>query len=154
MKREEIFRKTREIEASLQHQHPSWQAEMAKWEEQVKQGQPEWTVIRPTVDDISTGGQKYLPQKDGSFLCQGYTPAHEPGEDDREDGPAEHHGVSPGIAHRPAAASGRSRAARRKGLAALTEFTAEAAPADAPTKVTKLKFAKATADFDQPVMPA
>ena len=29
----------------------------------------------------------------------------------------------------------------------------EAAPADAPTKVTKLKFAKATADFEQPVMP-
>ena len=47
---------------------------MAKWEEQVKQGQPEWTVIRPTVDDISTGGQKYFPQKDGSFLCQGYAP--------------------------------------------------------------------------------
>ena len=38
IKREEIFRKTREIEAMLQHQHPTWQADMAKWEEQVKAG--------------------------------------------------------------------------------------------------------------------
>jgi len=74
MKRQEIFRKTREIEGLLQHQHPIWQADMAKWEETVKQGQPEWTVIRPTVDDISTGGEKYFPQPDGSFMCEGYAP--------------------------------------------------------------------------------
>ena len=26
-------------------------------------------MVNPTVDDISTGGQKYLPMKDGSFLA-------------------------------------------------------------------------------------
>jgi len=31
-------------------------------------------VVRPAVDDISTGGQRYLPQTDGSFLAQGYAP--------------------------------------------------------------------------------
>src|SRR5207249_4881460 len=31
-------------------------------------------VVRPAVDDISTGGQKYLPLEDGSFLAQGYAP--------------------------------------------------------------------------------
>src|SRR5579864_8726873 len=76
MKREEIFRKTREVEGMLQHQHPTWQADMARWEDQVKQGQPDWTVLRPTLDDISAGGQKYYLQKDGAFLCQGYTPPH------------------------------------------------------------------------------
>src|SRR5207247_15436 len=75
MKRAESFRKTREIEAGLEHRAPDWEQRMARWEEQAKQGQPEWTVVRPTVEDISNGGQKYLPMKDGSFLAQGYAPA-------------------------------------------------------------------------------
>ncbi|HYO81927.1 MAG TPA: DUF1549 domain-containing protein, partial [Bryobacteraceae bacterium] len=33
-----------------------------------------WTVIRAEVDDISTGGQKYLPLEDGSLLAAGYAP--------------------------------------------------------------------------------
>ena len=40
----------------------------------VQAGQPTWTVLRPEVDEISTGGQKYLPLEDGSFLTQGYAP--------------------------------------------------------------------------------
>ncbi len=47
---------------------------MAAWEKQVAGDQPEWVVVRPEVDDISTGGQKYLPMEDGSFLAQGYAP--------------------------------------------------------------------------------
>ena len=34
----------------------------------------EWSVVTPHVDEISTGGQKYLPLADGSFLAQGYAP--------------------------------------------------------------------------------
>ena len=30
-----------------------------------------WVVVRPEVDDDSTGGQKYLPMDDGSFLAAG-----------------------------------------------------------------------------------
>ena len=74
MKRAEIFRRTREIEAELQHRNPDWQQRMAAWEEKAKLGQPEWTVVQPVVDDISNGGQKYQPLKDGSFLAQGYAP--------------------------------------------------------------------------------
>src|SRR5207244_11345918 len=37
-----------------------------------------------------------------------------------------------------------------KGTSALTEFEVEAAPADAPDKITKVKFAKATADINPP----
>ena len=40
----------------------------------MQQGQPQWTVLRPDVDDISTGGERYLPQPDGSLLAQGYAP--------------------------------------------------------------------------------
>ena len=64
----------REIEADLQHRRPDWQEQMAKWEEKMKEGQPDWTVVQPVVEDISNGGQKYLPLKDGSFLAQGYAP--------------------------------------------------------------------------------
>ena len=41
---------------------------MAAWEEKVKADQPEWTVVRPEVDDISTGGQRYLPHE-GWIVC-------------------------------------------------------------------------------------
>ena len=30
--------------------------------------------MRPEVDEESTGGQKYIPMEDGSFLAQGYAP--------------------------------------------------------------------------------
>jgi mono/diheme cytochrome c family protein len=149
MKRAEIFRQTREIEAGLQHRHPHWQEQMAAWEEQAKQGQPEWTLVRPTADDISTGGQKYLPMKDGSFLAQGYAPTkHRVKLTVKTD-------VQNITAFRlellndpnlPLGGPGRS----TKGTCALTEFEVEAAPADAPDKAVKVKFAKATADVNPP----
>src|SRR5262249_39603222 len=40
-----------------------------------------------------------------------------------------------------------------KGTAALTEFRVEAAPADAPEKTIKVKFARATADVNPPEKP-
>ena len=60
MKRTEILRRTHEMEGTLQRKNTDWRARMAAWEESVKHNQPEWTVVRPDVDDISTGGQKYL----------------------------------------------------------------------------------------------
>ena len=55
--------------------------------------------------------------------------------------------VSPGAADRPEACRWAVPGARSKGIGALTEFTVEAAPADDPKKVTKLKFAKADGRF-------
>ncbi|MEO6726300.1 MAG: DUF1549 domain-containing protein, partial [Blastocatellia bacterium] len=74
MKRAEIFRRTREIEAEMQHRAPDWQQRVAAWEMQARANQPEWIVVKPEVDDISNGGQKYLPMKDGSSLAAGYAP--------------------------------------------------------------------------------
>jgi mono/diheme cytochrome c family protein len=152
MKRAEIFRKTKEIEASLQERNPDWQTRMAAWEEQVKNDQPQWTVVQPEVDDISNGGQKYLPMKDGSFLAQGYAPTkHRVKMTLKTD--VQNIGAfrlelmnDPNL---PLGGPGRS----IKGTGALTEFEVEAAPADAPDKVTKIKIAKATADINLPETP-
>jgi hypothetical protein len=150
MKRAEIFRRTRELEAGLQRRNPDWRARMDAWEDSVTQNQPEWTVLKPEVDRISDGGQKYTPMPDGSFLAQGYAPTK--------------HKVKMTVktdarnitafrlelmndANLPMGGPGRS----IKGTCALTEFQVEAAPAGAPNKVTKIKFTRATDDYDQPV---
>lgn len=152
MKRGEIFRRTGEIEAELQHRAPDWTQRMARWEEKVKLNQPTWTVIRPEVEDISTGGQKYIALKDNSFLAQGYAPTkHRVKMTVR----TEQQNIQafrlellndPNL---PLGGPGRS----IKGTAALTEFEVEAAPADAPDKITKIKISKATADLALPETP-
>jgi mono/diheme cytochrome c family protein len=50
----EILRGTREIEAELQHATPGWAERLAAWEESLRGAEPEWTVVRPEVEDIST----------------------------------------------------------------------------------------------------
>ena len=65
--------------------NPDWRERMAAWEKQVASGQPEWVVVRPEVDEESTGGQKYLPMEDGSFLAQGYAPTKHTRQDDGQD---------------------------------------------------------------------
>ena len=73
-KRADLFRQIKDVEADLQHRNPDWPERMAEWEHRLKGDQPDWVVVRPEVDDISTGGQKYLPMADGSLLASGYAP--------------------------------------------------------------------------------
>src|SRR5207249_5522917 len=101
---------------------------------------------------ISTGSQRCLPMKDGSFLAQGCAPTrHRVKMTVKTD-------VQNIAAFRlellndpnlPLGGPGRS----LKGTGALTEFDVEAAPADAPDKITKIKMAKATADVNPPETP-
>ena len=152
MQRADLFRQIGEIEADLQHRTPEWPERMAQWEAKVTANQPEWVVVRPEVEDISTGGQKYLQLKDGSFLASGYAPTK--------------HRVKMSVKtdlqnisafrlellndpNLPVGGPGRS----LKGTAALTEFEVEAAPADAPTKGVAVKIARATADLELPERP-
>jgi len=149
MKRAEIFRRIREIEAELRHKNPDWQKRMSEWEGRVKNDQPEWKIVQPEVDEISTDGQRYLPMDDGSFLAAGYAPVK--------------HRVKMRLKtdvrnitalrlellndpNLPFNGPGRS----IKGSCALTEFEVEAAPASDPKKVTKIKIARATSDIDIP----
>ena len=76
--RQEIFRRIREIEDGLQRQTPDWRRRMAAWEDAVRDDQPEWTIVRLKGEDISTGGQKYLPQEDGSLLGRATPPPSTP----------------------------------------------------------------------------
>jgi mono/diheme cytochrome c family protein len=152
MKRAEILRKIREIEDDLKHREPAWRDRMAEWEKRAAADQPDWQVLRPEVDEESTGGEKELPMDDGSYLSQGYAPTkHTLTMSVKTD-------VSPITAFRlellndpnlPMGGPGRS----IKGTAALTEFRVEAAPADAPGKRTSVKFAHVTADVNPSERP-
>jgi hypothetical protein len=152
MKRADILRKTGEIEDGLRRTHHDWQKRMEEWETKAAQNQPQWTVIRPEVDDISTGGSRYLPQPDGSFLAQGFAPAfHRPKFNFKTETP----GISAFrlevLTDSNLPCNGPGRAFNGSGV--LTEFEAETAPAADPAKVTKIKFVKATADFNAPAAP-
>jgi Protein of unknown function (DUF1549)/Protein of unknown function (DUF1553) len=148
VKRAKILTEVREIETDLQHRTPGWQARMVAWEEIVKRDQPEWIIVKPVVEDISTGGQRYIPLEDGSFLAQGYAPTkHRVKMVVRTD-------LQNITAFRldllndpnlPLGGPGRS----IKGTGALTEFEVEAAPANDPKRITKIKITRATADFNQ-----
>lgn len=152
MKRSEIFREIAAIEAKLKERTPDWREKMAAWEKTADRDRPVWQVIRPEVDDISNGGQKYLPMGDGSFLAQGYAPTH--------------HRVKmtakvdcKSIAafrlelltdpNLPLGGPGRA----PNGTGALTEFEAEVAPGDRPDKTEKVEFVRASASVNPPEKP-
>ncbi len=147
MKRAETFRRFGEIEAELQHRSPDWRERMDAWEEKVKNDQPQWMIVRPEIDEISTDGSRYLPQEDGSFLVQGYAPVKHrvkmKVKTDLQNITAIRLELltDPTL---PRGGPGRS----YKGSCALTEFEVEAAPAGAPDKNTKIKFARATSDSE------
>jgi hypothetical protein len=151
-KRAEIFRAVREIEADLKHRGPDWRGRMAEWERGVAKDQPRWTVLRPKVWDESTGGQRYLPQPDGSFLALGYAPTkhrvHFETKVDAKEITAFRLELltDPNL---PRGGPGRS----IEGTGALSEFEVEWAPANEPAKKRKVKFAKATADVNMPATP-
>ena len=152
MKRAEIYRKIGEVEAELQHRSPDWQEQMARWEEKVSHDQPEWIVISPSVEADTAGGQKYLPMKDGSFLCQGYAPGKHRVKLTVKTDVENITGFRLELMNEPnlpLGGPGRS----IKGTGALTEFEVEAASEEAPDKFTKVKIVKATADVNPPETP-
>ncbi|MDX1953350.1 MAG: PSD1 and planctomycete cytochrome C domain-containing protein [Verrucomicrobiota bacterium] len=148
MQRESVLRQMNEIEEDLRHRHPDWEEKMAQWEEGLCR-QPDWKVLNLSVEDISTGGQKYLPQKDGSFLAQSYAPTKHTVRmmvtNDLTKITAFRLELLPD-ANLPANGPGRS----FKGTAALTEFKVEAADAKNPTRKSEVKIKAASADFNQP----
>jgi hypothetical protein len=149
MRRAELFRGIAGIEAELQHQTPDWRERIAAWEDSVKNDQPQWTVLAFREEDLTTGGQKYLPRDDGSVVAQGYAPTKHT---------STFHVKSelPTISafqvelfndpNLPCQGPGRS----IWGTCALSEFEVTAAPADDPGKKQKLKMVTATADVNPP----
>jgi len=148
----DLSRQIEELEAGLRHTSPDWQERLAKWETTIKNDQPDWIVLRPTVEEISTGGQRYLPQKDGSFLALGYAPTKHTvkiwATNDLQHITAFRLELltDPNL---PCSGPGRS----FKGTCALTEFKVEAMDAKNPTNKVVVKFEQATADIEQPEAP-
>lgn len=144
-----LTRQMQEIEARLRHTTPDWEQRMADWEDSVKTNQPDWIVLRPTVEDLSSDGQKYLPQPDRSFLAQGYAPTKHTAQlwvtNDLQNVSAFQLELlnDPNL---PCNGPGRS----FKGTCALTEFQVDAIELKNPTNKVKIQFSDATADFDQP----
>ncbi len=146
-----VTREIRDLEEGLRHRAADWSERMASWEAAVKTNQPDWIVMHPVAEDITTGGQKFQSLPDGSLIAQGYAPT--------KSGP--HFWFTNELqnvtafrfelltdAGLPLNGPGRS----LKGLSALTEFTVDAIPF-ATTNKTRLTFDQVTADFNQPEMP-
>ena len=132
-----IFDEVREIERDLKQRVPDWADRMAAWEEDVRDDQPEWTILEPKHEEPS--GQKYHYYEDGSILAQGYAPT-------RHDLKMEVKTGMRGIrAFRlellndptlPLGGPGRS----FRGVSALTELEVEVAPDSDPEEKKELKF--------------
>lgn len=150
MKVENLRAEMAKIEDELKAKTPDWQDRMSKWEGQVSTNQPIWTVLTPRIEDISTGGQKYLLQNDGSMLAQGYAPTKHT---------AIFWSTNSSISNvtafqiellndgnLPCGGPGRS----YMGTCALTEFRVEVASVIARTNISKVKFVSATSDYEQP----
>ncbi|TAL01653.1 MAG: DUF1553 domain-containing protein, partial [Verrucomicrobia bacterium] len=143
-----LSREMRDLEEGLRHRTSDWAERMAEWENSVTTNQTQWTVIRPEIEEITTGGQKYRLQPDGSFLAQGYSIAKS----------APHFWLTNDLQNitafrfelltdpnLPCNGPGRS----LKGICALTEFTVDTSPV-AETNKTRVKFSNVTADFGMP----
>jgi mono/diheme cytochrome c family protein len=146
-KRDEILRATAEVESQLQRRRPDWRQRMAAWEDALP-AQPLWRTLELSVDDISTGGERELPMKDGSMLALGYAPTKHTVKFTAKTDLTRITAVrlellmDPNL---PDGGPGRS----IKGTGALTEFRVEAASPDRAEAFTKIKIVKASADFNQ-----
>lgn len=149
MRVENLRAEMAKIEDQLKAKTPAWRERMNQWEDQVATNQIQWTVLAPRIEDITTGGQKYIPQTDGSLLAQGYAPTKHTAKfwstnnikaitafqiELLNDG------------NLPCGGPGRS----FMGTCALTEFRAEVSSVTARTNTAKVKFVSATTDYEQP----
>ncbi|MCE9562440.1 MAG: DUF1549 and DUF1553 domain-containing protein [Planctomycetes bacterium] len=141
-----IRERVREIEMKLMEANPTWQKRIAEWEAKLSPP-PQWKTA--PVENAGDNSQRYIPQKDGSILAQGYAPTKF---STLMRGPSPVKQITafriellndPNL---PCNGPGRSAI----GTSALTEFMVEVESAKEPGKRVKVKFVSATADFDQP----
>ena len=143
MTRSQVLQRVAELENKLKHEHADWPQRLEAWKKSIKR--PNWTTLK--FEDDPSGGEKALRQPDGSILAQGYAPTKsEVKFNVLLDKPVKISAFRLELMNDPnlpAYGPGRS----QKGTAALTEFNVTM---KIDGKDTKLKFAKATADFGEP----
>jgi hypothetical protein len=142
-----LSREMRDLETGLRHTRSDWQERMNEWEDQVKDNQPEWEVVRC----VNTGdnGERFYYYEDSSIRAASYAPtkweAHFRGTNNLSSiGAFQLEQLTdPNL---PCGGPGRS----IKGMSALTEFKVEAVDLANPTNKLQVKFIKASADFSNP----
>jgi hypothetical protein len=148
MKIANLRRQMEEIEADLKHRTPDWEQRLAEWENSVKDDQPEWIVVRGLhyEGDMS---QRYEFLPDGSLLACGYAPTKFTqwfrATNDLSDITAFRVELltDPNL---PYGGPGRA----FNGTCALSDFFVEATDAHEKTNKVKVKWAGASADYNQP----
>jgi hypothetical protein len=147
-KRAEILRRTDEIEAQLQRRGADWRKRMSAWEDALP-AQPEWHTLQLVVDDISTGGERELPMKDGSMLALGYAPTKHTVKFTSKVTLPRITAVRLELLMDPNLPNGGPGRALN-GTGALTEFRVEAASPDNPDHFSTVKISNASADINLP----
>ena len=71
--RASLFSRIASTEQMLQHRTPDWRDRITAWEA-TAQPRTQWETLSLDVDDISTGGARYLALEDGSLIASGYAP--------------------------------------------------------------------------------
>ncbi|MCA9141058.1 MAG: PSD1 domain-containing protein, partial [Planctomycetales bacterium] len=149
--RDVVLSEIREFENAIKQQIPDWRDQMLKWAaEAAARPQPDWSVPELEFLDTALSGSKFLPQGDGSYLCQSYAPTSF-----KPQGTGTFHGrrltglqlellTHPNL---PRGGPGRS----VSGTWALSELTAAVELSSAPGQVHEIKFARALADRSPPV---
>ena len=144
-KRADLLREMRDLEEGLRHTTSDWQERMAKWEDSVKNDQPEWVTVE-CRNSSGDNGERFYYYSDGSIRAASYAPtkwtAHFKGTNNLPSiGAFQLEQLTD--ADLPCGGPGRS----IKGMSALSEFNVEAVDATNPTNKVHVKFVKATADF-------
>lgn len=137
----------RDAEDRLMAATPDWQQRMTAWERANAGDSSDWKVFQPTVRDVSTGGQKYQPLEDGSFVTQGYAPTKHRVQMTWETTDQDITAMQLELLMHPdlpRGGPGRSII----GTSALSEFEVEIAPASDPENRKSVKIVEATADFN------
>jgi hypothetical protein len=147
MKINSIRTQIREIEKKIEDKASNWQTALAQWAEKASSAQPQWKTV--AVENAGDNSQRYIPQKDGSILAQGYAPTKF---STLMTGPSPLKTITafriellndPNL---PCNGPGRSAI----GTSAVTEFIVEVESPKTPGKRAKVKLVKAAADFEQP----
>ncbi|MFI4874299.1 MAG: DUF1553 domain-containing protein, partial [Blastopirellula sp. JB062] len=141
-----IRREIADIETTLQESNPAWRQEMAQWETETQQLCGDWEVLEPV--ELPFEGQKFRVLDDFSILSESYAPkSSSPKFTMRPTQTAKITGIRLELlTHPQLPLRGPGRSSR--GTAALSEITVYAAPADDPSKRTKVKLVSATADVN------
>jgi len=142
--RDRILRQIAAIEDDLRRQEPEWREQLTAWEAEVRDDQPQWTVL--SIENAGDNAQRYTRRDDGSLLAQGYSPPEQTALFSAETDLPEIRSfrletlTDPVL---PAGGPGRG----TDGRLALTEFRVQVASKKAPEEKTWVKFVRASADF-------